>query len=86
MSSGLQPDLAANKGVICVTVCAVVASRVEDAAEVCSPGNDKVKLVPVAGPRMSSIHFVQLLALEVAVGDAEAMVAAEFQQSLPILL
>nr|XP_058969591.1 nucleolar GTP-binding protein 2-like [Pocillopora verrucosa] len=30
----LQPDLAANKGVICVTVCAVIASRVEDAAEV----------------------------------------------------
>ena len=44
----LQPDLAANKGVICVTVCAVIASRVEDAAEVSSPGNDKVKLVPVA--------------------------------------
>ena len=29
---------------------------------------------------------VQLLALEVAVGDAEAMVAAEFQQSLTVLI
>lgn len=42
--------------------------------------------MPVAGPGMSRRHFVQLLALEVAVGDAEAMVAAEFQQSLTILI
>ena len=40
--SRLQPDLAANEGVIRVTVCAVVASRVKDAAEVRSPGDDEV--------------------------------------------
>jgi len=40
--SWLQPDLAADKGVIRVTVCAVVASRVKDAAEVRSPGDDEV--------------------------------------------
>jgi len=38
----LQPDLAANEGVIRVTVCAVVALRVKDAAEVRSPGDDEV--------------------------------------------
>ena len=43
--------------------------------------------MPVAGPRMSPRHFfVQLLALEVGVGDAEAMVAAEFQQFLTVLI
>ena len=42
--------------------------------------------MPVVGPQMSPRHFVQLLALEVAVGDAEAMVAAEFQQSLTVLI
>ena len=58
----------------------------KDAAEVRSPGDDEVKLVPVAGPGMSPRHFVQLLAFEVAVGDAEAVVAAEFQQSLTCLV
>ena len=38
----LQPDLTANEGVIRVTVCAVVASRVKNAAEVRSPGDDEV--------------------------------------------
>ncbi len=33
---------------------------------------------------MSPRHFVQFLALEVAVGDAEAMVAAQLQQSLTV--
>ena len=69
-----------------VTVCAVVASRVKDAAEVRSPGDDEVKLVPVAGPGMSPRYFVQLLALELAVGNAEAMVAAEVQQSLTVFV
>lgn len=38
----LQPDFAANEGVIRVTVCTVEASRVKDAAEVCSPSDDEV--------------------------------------------
>ena len=38
--------------------------------------------MPVAGPR----HFVQLLTLKVAVGDAEAVVTAEFKQPLPVLI
>ena len=36
--------------------------------------------MPVAGPRVSQRHFVQLLTLKVAVGDAEAVVTAEFEQ------
>ena len=39
-----------------------------------------------AGPRVSSRHFVQLLTLKVVVGDAEAMVTAEFEQPLPVLI
>ena len=40
--SGLQPDLACNEGVVCVTVSPVIASCVEDTAEVCSPSDDGV--------------------------------------------
>ena len=40
--SGLQPDLACNKQVVCVTVSAVIASCVEDTAEVRSPSDDEV--------------------------------------------
>ena len=47
---------------------------------------DEVKLVPVVGPRVSRRHFVQLLTLKVAVSDAEAMVKAEFEQPLPVLI
>ena len=42
--------------------------------------------MPVAGPRVSPRHFVRLLTLKVAVGDAEAMVTAEFEQPLPVLI
>ena len=42
--------------------------------------------MPVAGPRLSPRHFVQLLTLKVAVGDTEAVVTAEFEQPLPVLL
>ena len=48
--TGLQPDLGANEGGIRVTVCAVVASCVKDAAEVRPPGDNEVKLLPMAGP------------------------------------
>ena len=40
----------------------------------------------VAGPRVSPRHFVQLLTLKVAVGDAEAVVTVEFKQLLPVLI
>ena len=40
----------------------------------------------VAGPRVSQRHFVQLVTLKVAVGDAEAVVTAEFEQPLPVLI
>lgn len=42
--------------------------------------------MPVAGPRVSPRHFLQLLTLEIAIGDAEAVVTAEFEQSLPVLI
>lgn len=47
--TGLQLDFAANKGMIRVIVCAVVAAPVKNAAVVRTPGDDEVKLVPVAG-------------------------------------
>ena len=40
--SGLQPDLACNERVVRVTVSAVIASRVEDTAEVRSNSGDEV--------------------------------------------
>ena len=42
--------------------------------------------MPVAAPRVSPRHFVQLFTLKVAVGDAEAVVTAEFEQPLPVLI
>ena len=42
--------------------------------------------MPVAGPRVSPRHFVQLLILKVAIGDAVAVVTAEFEQPLPVLI
>ena len=84
--SGLQPDLACNERVVRVAVSGVIAFCVEDTAEVRSPSDDEVYLMPVAGPRVSPRHFVQLLTLKVAVLDAEAVVTAEFEQPLPILI
>ena len=40
--SGLQPNLACNERVVDVTVSAVIASCVEDTAEVRSPSDDEV--------------------------------------------
>ena len=40
----------------------------------------------VAGPRMSPRYFVQVLTLKVAVGDAEAVLTAEFEKPLPVLI
>ena len=42
--------------------------------------------MPVAQPRVSPTHFVQHLKLKVAVGDAEAVVTAQFVQPLPVLI
>ena len=42
--------------------------------------------MPVVVPRVSARNFVQLLTLKVAVGDAETMVTAEFEQPLPVLI
>ena len=42
--------------------------------------------MPVAGPRVSPRLFVQLLTLKVAVGDAETVVTAEFEQPLSVLI
>ena len=35
---------------------------------------------------MSPRHFVQLLTLKVAVGEVKAVVTAEFEQPLPVLI
>ena len=64
----------------------MVAPRVKDSAEVRSPGDDEVELVPVAGPWVSPGDFVPVLTREVGVGDAEAVMAAEFEQSLSVLV
>ena len=48
--TGLQLDFAANKGMIRVIVCAVVAAPVKNTAVVRTAGDDEVKLAPVAGP------------------------------------
>ena len=42
--------------------------------------------MPVAGPGVSPKHFVHLLACDVRVGDAEAVVATEFEQSLSVIV
>ena len=67
--SGLQPDLACNERVVRVKVSTVIAFCVEDTAEVRSPSDEEVYLVPGAGLSVSPKHFVQLLTLKVAVGD-----------------
>ena len=64
----------------------MVALVVKDAAEVCTPSNDEVYLELVAGPRVFPRHFCSSLHLEVAAGDAEAMVTAELEQPLPVLI
>ena len=42
--------------------------------------------MPLVGLKVSPRHFVQLVTLNVAVGDAEAVVTAEFEQPLPVLI
>ena len=64
----------------------MVAPRVKDSAEVHSPGDDGVELVPVAGPGVSPGDFVPVLPREVWVRDVEAVVTAEFEQSLSVLV
>lgn len=73
----LQPEPAAHQGMVSVTVSTVKAAGDEDAVEGCSPGYDEVQLTPVVRPRTSPGHFVMRLGLEVAVGDAQSMVATE---------
>ena len=48
-----------------VAISAMVAPRVKDSAEVRSPGDDEVELVPVAGPGVSPGDFVPVLPREV---------------------
>jgi hypothetical protein len=67
------------------------ASDVEGAAQVGTPGDDKIKLVPVARPRVSprdfvAIFFVPIFTLEVSIGHIQITVAAQFQQSLSVLV
>ena len=73
-----KSDLAGYKGMVGITVSAVIAPRVKDAAEVRSSGDDEVELVPVAGTGVSPRHFLQLLTLEEGVCDTQAMDATEF--------
>ena len=84
--SRLQSDLAAYQGMVHVTVCAVVTSREKDSAEVRSPGDDEVWLVPVAGPGVSPRHLLLLFTREESVCDAEAVVTTKFQQPLTVLI
>jgi hypothetical protein len=83
---GCQSHFAAYEGVICVAVCTVKTSRVEGAAQVCTPGDDKIELVPVARRRVSPGDFVAIFTLEVCVGHTQTTVAAQFQQSLSIII
>ena len=72
-----KSDLAGYKGMVGITVSAVIAPRVKDSAEVRSSGDDEVELVPVAGTGVSPRHFLQLLTLEEGVCDTQAMDATE---------
>jgi hypothetical protein len=49
---------------VCVAVGTVETSRVEGAIQVRTPGDDKIKLVSVARPRMSVRDFVPIYTLK----------------------
>ena len=55
---GLEMHLAADQGVISVTIGAVVGVSDKQMVEKGSPGEDIVQLVPVLGPGMPPGHFV----------------------------
>ena len=55
---GFIRSLLGDERMVHVAFSAVKAPGVEDAAEVHSPGDDKNKLVPVAGLGMSPRHFM----------------------------
>ncbi len=77
---------AGHEGVIAVAVRTVVGPRHEDAGEVSTSSEYQVQLVPVSRVWMSPRCLMQVFAVEEGIGDAEAMEAAEFQQSLAILV
>ena len=74
--------LAGHKGVIRVTVGAVIAAVKCDASQLYTPGDDEVQLVPLAQSRVSTRYLMLILSLEESVGHTQASRAPQFQQPL----
>ena len=66
---GLEIHLAADKGVVSVTVCTLVTTSYFVIAEVCALCENHVKLVPVLRSGVSPGHFVLGFSHEEDVGD-----------------
>ena len=66
---GLEIHLAADKGVVSVTVCTLVTTSLFDIAEVEASRENQVKLVPVFRSGVSPGHFVLGFCHEKGVGD-----------------
>ena len=62
-----QSHFSDDKGVVCVTVCTEETSSAKDATQVCTPGDDKVEVVPVSRLGLSLGDFVVFFELEVGV-------------------
>ena len=71
---------------ICVAVSALVAASELYFGQYRSPGEDHVDLVPMLGSGVPPRHFVLGFAVEECIADAQTVVAAELQQSLPIIV
>ena len=66
---GLEIHLAANKGVVSVTVCTLVTTSSFDIAEVGASRENQVRLVPVFRSWVSPGHFVLGICHEEGVGN-----------------
>ena len=66
---GFEIHLAADKGVVSVTVCTLVTTSEFDIAEVGASRENQVKLVPVFRSGVSPGHFVLGFCHEESVGD-----------------
>ena len=78
-SSGSETHLAADQGVVSITVGAVVGASDKHLVKEASPGDHEVQLVPVMGPRVPPGESVMWLGREECVGDGEIMVGAELE-------
>ena len=73
---GLELDLAAHQGVVCVAVRAVVGACEENVLNGGSSDQDEIQLVPVFGAWVSPGDLVLGLGLEEGVGNTQVVVCA----------